>query len=169
MSLASTALRRPVTTVAATDADLPAQTIGYSLSGPDLALFAFDATTGEIRFRASPDFENPADGDHDNIYRLTATANDGNGGITTQDISITVLKNPNDKHCQYGIKCGPDLVFTIANPLNLPQAVERIHKHIDQIIHLALSITSSDRETMRFRHLLNELARAGTPWWQRIW
>lgn len=79
-----------VTTVAATDTD-SGQTIGFSIAGgADAALFAIDAVTGALRFLAAPNFENPADADGDNVYQLIVAANDGNGGVDTQSLSVTV-------------------------------------------------------------------------------
>ena len=49
-----------MTTVTATDADLPAQTLTYSIvGGADAALFTIDAATGALSFIAAPDFEAP--------------------------------------------------------------------------------------------------------------
>jgi hypothetical protein len=80
-----------ILTVAADDADLPAQTLTYSLGGVDASHFNIDSTTGEIRFLTSPDFESPADANADNVYSLTVSVSDGHGLTGTQDISITVL------------------------------------------------------------------------------
>lgn len=78
--------------VDATDSDLPAQTLTYSISGLDAALFTIDTATGEIRFlNISPDFELPADGGADNHYNMTVTVSDGNGGLDSQLITIEVL------------------------------------------------------------------------------
>ena len=77
--------------VAATDADLPAQPVTYSITGGvDAALFAVDANTGALTFLAAPDFEIPADVGGDNQYNVQVTANDGSGSITAQDIVVTV-------------------------------------------------------------------------------
>jgi hypothetical protein len=80
-----------ILTVAADDADLPAQTLTYSLGGVDSSHFHIDSTTGEIRFLTSPDFEAPADGNADNVYNLTVSVSDGSGLTGTQDVSLTVL------------------------------------------------------------------------------
>lgn len=83
-----------VTTVTATDPDA-GQTIGFSIvGGVDAALFAIDAATGELRFLAAPNFESPADADGDNVYQLIVAANDGNGGVDTQTLSVTVRDVP---------------------------------------------------------------------------
>ncbi|KEQ54112.1 calcium-binding protein [Sphingobium chlorophenolicum] len=83
-----------VTTVTATDTDA-GQTVGFSIvGGDDAALFAIDAATGELRFIAAPNFESPADADGDNVYHVIVAANDGNGGVDTQALSVTVNDVP---------------------------------------------------------------------------
>ncbi len=80
-----------VVTVAATDADLPAQTVTYSITGGlDQALFSINGTTGELTFLAAPDYEIPGDAGADNIYNVDVTADDGNGGTTVQNIAVSV-------------------------------------------------------------------------------
>jgi serralysin len=79
-----------VTTVTATDADQPAQTLTYSISGgADSALFSINSSTGELTFIAVPDFEVPTDSGIDNIYNVTVQASDGSL-TTAQNVSITV-------------------------------------------------------------------------------
>ena len=78
---------------AATDAD--GDMLRYSLSGTDAALFTIGSTTGEVRFRAAPDFEDPADADGDNVYDITVTASDGTNS-TNHNIAITVTDEEND-------------------------------------------------------------------------
>ncbi len=79
-----------VTTVTATDADLPAQPLTYSISGgADSARFSINSSTGELTFIAAPDFEVPTDAGADNIYNVTIQASDGTL-TTAQDISVTV-------------------------------------------------------------------------------
>ena len=83
-----------VTTVIATDPDM-GQTIAFSIvGGADAALFTIDAVTGELRFLVAPNFESPADADHDNVYDVIVAANDGNGGMDTQALSVTVNDVP---------------------------------------------------------------------------
>ena len=79
-----------VTLVTATDADLPAQALAYSIvGGADLALFNINASTGELAFITAPDFEVPTDAGMDNIYNVTVQASDGEFAVT-QDIIVTV-------------------------------------------------------------------------------
>jgi hypothetical protein len=103
-----------VTTVTAADADLPAQTLIYSITGgADSALFSVNSTTGELTFIAAPDYEAPADAGADNVYNVTITVSDGtltaaqnldvfvapvndnnpiitsNGGLATASVNVT--------------------------------------------------------------------------------
>lgn len=81
-----------VTTVTATDMDLPAQTLTHTKSGADAALFTLNPTTGVLTFTAAPDFEAPADNGLNNIYDVTVTVTDnGTPNLAdTQDLSIIV-------------------------------------------------------------------------------
>ncbi|MDO8412386.1 MAG: S8 family serine peptidase [Gallionellaceae bacterium] len=80
-----------VLTVNATDADLPAQTITYSINGgADAAKFTINASTGALSFISAPDFEAPTDVGTNNIYNVTVRANDGAGSTTDQAIAVTV-------------------------------------------------------------------------------
>ena len=81
-----------VYTAVATDADGDALT--YSLSGTDGALFTIDPTSGAVRFRAAPDFENPGNMDGDNVYDIMVTASDGTLEMS-RAVAITVT-NIND-------------------------------------------------------------------------
>ncbi|MCX7422702.1 MAG: cadherin repeat domain-containing protein, partial [Planctomycetia bacterium] len=80
-----------VGTVLATDADLPAQTVIYSIiGGADKDLF--DITTdGALTFKSAPSFTSPADVDHNNSYIVTVQASDGLGGLTSLTITVNVL------------------------------------------------------------------------------
>ncbi len=68
--------------------------VTYSLTGTDSALFNINATTGEITFIASPDFEAPGDAGADNVYDVIVTADDGTD-TSTQAVAISVT-NEND-------------------------------------------------------------------------
>ncbi|MEQ9407984.1 MAG: cadherin domain-containing protein [Fuerstiella sp.] len=80
-----------VTTVAATDDDLPAQTVEYSITGgADSTMFALNPTTGDLVFISPRNFEAPTDTNSDNVYEVNITATDGNGGVTVQAMQVTV-------------------------------------------------------------------------------
>jgi Ca2+-binding RTX toxin-like protein/type III secretion system FlhB-like substrate exporter len=82
-----------VTTVVATDADDPV--VYYSITGgADAALFALDMATGVLTFKAAPDFENPADANHDGIYDVVVQASDGT--LTDQQTLAVSVTNLND-------------------------------------------------------------------------
>ena len=87
-----------VLTVTATDADLPAQTLTYSITGgADQGKFSINSGTGALTFSAAPDYENPTDADTDNVYVVQVTANDGAGRTVNQTINVTVTPvNDND-------------------------------------------------------------------------
>jgi hypothetical protein len=67
-----------ITQVQARDADLPADTLTYAVTGgADAALFTVEATTGVLRWRAAPDHEVPRDAGADGRYDVTVSASDG--------------------------------------------------------------------------------------------
>ena len=57
-----------VATFQASDAD--GDVISYSINGQDAGTFSIGDQSGVLVFRDSPDFENPADEDQDNLYQL---------------------------------------------------------------------------------------------------
>jgi hypothetical protein len=79
-----------VYTATATDANA-GSALTYSLSGTgaDDALFEIDDDTGEVSFKAPPNYEEPADAGSNNIYNITVTASDG-VNTTEKDVAITV-------------------------------------------------------------------------------
>jgi hypothetical protein len=78
-------------TVTATDADLPAQTLTYSIAGgTDAGRFVIDPATGMLSFQTAPDYEAPVDANGDNIYEVVVQVSDGNGGSDSQAITVTV-------------------------------------------------------------------------------
>ena len=85
--------RRTAYEAAATDAD--GDPLVYRLSGTDAALFRIGSTTGEVRFRVAPDFEDPDDADGDNVYDIIVTASDGTNR-TDHNVAITVTDEEND-------------------------------------------------------------------------
>ncbi len=79
-----------VTTVTATDTDLPAQTISYAINGgADAAKFSIDASTGALSFVVAPNYEAPTDVGANNVYNVTVRASDGTL-FDTQAIDVTV-------------------------------------------------------------------------------
>src|SRR3954469_24450600 len=80
--------RRGVTRVVAIDPN-PGP-ITYSIvGGADQALFAINATSGLLWLVNIPDFETPADANHDNAYVVQVQASNGSS-TTTQTITVAV-------------------------------------------------------------------------------
>ena len=79
------------TTLSVSDADghSVTLTLGSQSPGNDASDFTL-ASNGELSFNATPDYENPADYDNNNIYDLTLTATDGIETVS-QDFSVVVL------------------------------------------------------------------------------
>ncbi|MFC3177457.1 Ig-like domain-containing protein, partial [Undibacterium amnicola] len=65
------------------------QTITYSKSGADAALFNIHPTTGVLTFITAPNFESPSDAGGNNVYDVTITASDGLAS-DSQAIAVTV-------------------------------------------------------------------------------
>lgn len=64
--------------VVATDADVPAQALTYSVAGgPDAAKFQIDPSTGQLAFLVAPDFETPTDAGGNNVYDVVVSVSDG--------------------------------------------------------------------------------------------
>ena len=77
------------------DGDAEGTGLTYSLTtvaggGADNGLFTLNAASGVLTFSSAPDFENPADGNSDNIYQVQVTVTDSGGLTDRQDITITV-------------------------------------------------------------------------------
>jgi len=94
-----------VTTVTATDVEDDGDgnvitKVAFSITGgADRAQFSIDADTGELRFTAAPDFENPqddqdlpngGDGTAENTYVVDVTATDSAGRTDVQTLTVTV-------------------------------------------------------------------------------
>ena len=75
----------------ATAVDDAGGVISFSITGgADAALFSIDAATGELIFKAAPDFENPGDADGDNAYELEVSATDDGGLSDSQSVTVSV-------------------------------------------------------------------------------
>jgi protocadherin Fat 4 len=80
-----------VTTVTATDPNVPGQTLTYLIAGgADAAKFTINSSTGALDFVSAPDYETPTDVGADNVYNVTVQVSDGVGGFDNQSIAVTV-------------------------------------------------------------------------------
>ena len=63
----------------------------WNLTGPDGDSFRLVQTVGRLlEFKESPDYENPADADGDNVYKVTMWTIDNDGARFELDICVTV-------------------------------------------------------------------------------
>jgi len=102
-----------VTTVTATDADLPPPTFVYSIAGgADAARFTINASTGALAFAAAPDFEAPTDAGANNVYDVTVQVSDGT--LTdTQAIAVSVInvvESVGNDTYQFGLAAGNNTI-----------------------------------------------------------
>ncbi len=79
-------------TVNATDPN--GDTLTYSLNGDDASLLSI-SNQGVVTFNTAPDFENPSDGDTDNVYKITVTVSDGSLNATA-NFEVTVTNDTSD-------------------------------------------------------------------------
>lgn len=86
-----------LTSVVATDPDA-GQTLAYSIAGgADAARFGIDAKTGLLSFLAAPNFEAPADADHNNSYIVQVrVADSGTPGLSDLQTITAAVTNVND-------------------------------------------------------------------------
>ena len=71
--------------------DANGDTLTYEIvGGRDAAFFEIDAHTGELKFIAPPDYEDPQSGGGNNTYDVTIKVSDGNGGSDTKALWVKV-------------------------------------------------------------------------------
>ena len=74
------------------DEDRRAATDEWSLEGVDKEQFQLIGNVGRtLVFKNQPDYENPADADGDNVYKITVVTFDGDGGRGEFDVCIAVM------------------------------------------------------------------------------
>ena len=79
-----------VTTITATDADVPAQTLTYSIvGGADSSFFSISSSTGALSFVSGRNFESAADAGANNVYDVVVRADDG-ALWSDQTIAVTI-------------------------------------------------------------------------------
>ncbi len=78
----------------ASTTDPESNTIAWSVTGIDAALFTINVTTGAVSFIAAPNFEVPTDAGGNNVYDITVTASDGTLSSAARAVAITVLDIP---------------------------------------------------------------------------
>jgi hypothetical protein len=101
-----------VTTVVATDPDAGAALSYAIIGGADAGKFAINASTGVLAFVAAPDFENPADSDHNNSYIVQVRASDGSLSDTqTVTVNVTDVNDPPPSSPSLDVNAAPSADF----------------------------------------------------------
>lgn len=80
-----------VSTLLGSDADIPSQTLTYSIvGGIDAVQFSIDASTGALSFVSAPDFEVPIDADTNNTYLVTVGVTDNGSPAKTTTLALVI-------------------------------------------------------------------------------
>ena len=115
---------KPVATYTATNPENI--TITWSRGGADADKFDIipNGDTGVLRFRNTPDYENPQDAGGDNIYDVTVTASDG---TLTSELYVTVeVKDAPGALCLSSSE-------SRCQPLTAPQVGQEVHAILDDL------------------------------------
>ena len=96
------------------------EALKWSVAGPDASKFSIinrSTDRGQLRFRESPDYENPTDSGRDNLYNVTVTVTDLAGNTATRDVTVSVtnLDEPgfftvSNLYSQVGTRITPRLI-----------------------------------------------------------
>ena len=128
------------------DEDYRASVASWRLEGEDAGEFQLIGTVGRtLVFTAQPDYENPADANGDNVYKVTVVATDNDGGIGKFDVciavmnfneagKITLLDGDDNELVQ------PRALGTITAKLDRPGRGSHRHRHRLAVEHVPKSI-----------------------------
>ena len=98
------------------DEDRRAATNEWSLEGEDAGEFQLIGSVGRtLVFRNQPDYENPADANGDNVYKVTVVTLDGHGGRGEFDVCIAVMNINEEGKITLRDKDGNELVQPYAH------------------------------------------------------
>ena len=93
------------------DEDDRASVKSWRLEGEDKGQFQLIGTVGRtLVFTTQPDYENPADADGDNVYKVTVVAIDNDGARGEFDVCIAVMNIDEDGKITLRDKDGNELV-----------------------------------------------------------
>ena len=94
-----------------TDADFHSGIASWGLVGEDADDFQLKDTGGRtLIFNADPDYENPADDNGDNVYKVTIVTIDNDGERGEFDVCIAVMNVPEDGKVRLDDEGGVELV-----------------------------------------------------------
>ena len=106
-------------TYAATD--LEGETITWDVSGSDAGDFNISAS-GELTFKAQPDYEAPADANGDNVYEVTVVASDPGRNSDELSVRVTVSNTAETGTITFSLeqpKVGVALTAKLTDPDNV--------------------------------------------------
>ena len=115
-------------------------TVTFSLKAPDANAgnadddndkFTIDGTTGAVKFKVAPDYENPADEGGNNVYNIQITATAG-GESVTKDVAITVNN-------------------MVEPPVFTSEATKEVPENITGTVYTATTATDTDAPTFTLR------------------
>ena len=124
-------------TAQATDVDV-GDTLSYSITGVDVALFIVGVSNGDIAFINPPDYEVASDHDTNNVYELTITATDSMAKQAQQSLSIAV-NNLNDNPPQFALSSS-----TFSVPENTTAITTITATDVDGDDDFTFSLTNTD-------------------------
>jgi hypothetical protein len=82
--------------VSGTDADLPGQSLSYTISGgADAAKFILDPISGQLRFIGLQDFEAPSDSNSNGVYEVRIQVSDGQ--LWSEQLVLVTVADENDQ------------------------------------------------------------------------
>ncbi|MEO0540560.1 MAG: cadherin repeat domain-containing protein, partial [Cyanobacteria bacterium P01_A01_bin.105] len=87
----------------------------YSITGgSDAHLFEINPVTGALSFKSAPDFENPQDSNHNNIYSVRVRVTDAQGAFDDDGYTIRVLDRPEPVNRRPTLHPGAGTQFQVA-------------------------------------------------------
>ena len=145
---------RTVMTATARDADLPAQTLAWSLvGGADRARFTMDPATGQLSFLVAPNYYRPTDSDADNVYHADIRVSDGQGLSATQSVAVRVLLNTTDSDGD-GINDSTENDGPNRGDANQDGTLDSVQKHVAALRTASGSyISIVSREELQLRNV----------------
>ena len=116
---------------ASDDHDAVGAGLAFSITGgDDAARFVIDAATGALAFRDAPDYEAPADANHDNAYQVTVAVTDAAGHVSERALTVGVT---DQKNLQIVISDGQSL--SVGATVN-PAILSTVPTYADKVLAL---------------------------------
>jgi hypothetical protein len=107
--------RGAIIKLSATDPDQ--DPLSYSLSGPDAALFYISVPLGSspiVNSLRPLDYDKPTDVGFNNVYNFSIIFDDGRGGVVTDSVVLTVLRDANKAPAEQPVQVPGSTTYTVA-------------------------------------------------------